>query len=294
MAFKNMEIYSEIKRNGGIPISFSQLQMFNQCPYKWKCVYIDKLKDISNSINLIYGNAIHEAIQSYLQVYYASTKTAADDLDMREIFTNSMISQFKSCDDKSFVSKDEFKEFMQDGYNFIDEFKRRCKFQKRGCKLIGVELLLKMAVKDNIIFTGFIDFALQFDNGTVEIYDIKTSTNSWQEDKKKNPETALQLLLYKEYFSKLFNVPIDKIKVIFYIAKRKVFENSAYPQKRIQIYAPPCGKGKLKAAVDNINNFVNSAFINNTYNLQYNYTTNRSPLCAYCHLKKEHCSEWKK
>ncbi len=288
-----MEMYSEIKKQGNIPISVSQLQTFNQCPFKWKMQHIDKIKDKSNSIHLLYGNAIHEAIQSYIEVFYKSTKVAASNLDLRNIFLTSMTDQYQSCEDKSFVTKEIFKEFIQDGFNFIDEFKRRAEFPKRNASLIGVELPLRIDLGNGIIFTAFIDMGIK-DCDVHVIYDIKTSTGTWRDDKKKDPATALQVLLYKKFYSEQYNVPLDKIVVKYYIAKRKVYENSAYPQKRIQIFEPPHNKKRLAVAEENLNNFISKAFKDGKYNVDFEFTTCRSPLCQYCHLQKEHCPEWKK
>ena len=45
-----------------------------------------------------------------------------------------------------------------------------------------------------------------------------------------------QLLLYKQFYSKQFNFPIDKIDVEFFIVKRKLYENMDFPQRRIQTF----------------------------------------------------------
>ena len=58
-------------------ISWSQVQIYNQCPWKWKLNYIDKIRPVSDSIYTIYGKALHEVLQTYLtEMYDHSIKKA--------------------------------------------------------------------------------------------------------------------------------------------------------------------------------------------------------------------------
>ena len=58
-------------------ISYSQLSMFSECPQRWKLNYIDKITESEPSIHLIFGTAMHEVIQSWLEImYYDSVKNA--------------------------------------------------------------------------------------------------------------------------------------------------------------------------------------------------------------------------
>ena len=49
-------------------ISYSQLSMYNDCPLRWKLNYVDKLSISESNIYLIFGTAMHEVIQTYLEV----------------------------------------------------------------------------------------------------------------------------------------------------------------------------------------------------------------------------------
>ena len=51
-------------------ISYSQLSMFSECPLRWKLNYIDKLRVSEPSIHLLFGTAMHEVIQTWLEVMY--------------------------------------------------------------------------------------------------------------------------------------------------------------------------------------------------------------------------------
>ena len=66
-------------------ISYSQLSMFSDCPFKWKLNYVDKLSISDSNIFLIFGTAMHEVIQNYLNVMYEFTTKRADQLNLEQI-----------------------------------------------------------------------------------------------------------------------------------------------------------------------------------------------------------------
>ena len=55
--------------------------------------------------------------------------------------------------------------------------------------------------------------------------------------------------MYKYFFSKQFDIPIENIDIQFFIVKRKIWEESEYPMKRVQEFAPPSGKNKTNKAI---------------------------------------------
>ena len=58
-------------------ISYSQLSMFSEWPQRWKLNYIDEVTEREPSIYLLFGTAMHEVIQTWLEVmYYDSVKNA--------------------------------------------------------------------------------------------------------------------------------------------------------------------------------------------------------------------------
>mgnify|MGYP000320227411 FL=1 len=81
--------------------------------------------------------------------------------------------------------------------------------------------------------------------------------NKWQKaDKLK----AAQLVAYKKYFSDQFGTPIDNIDIEFFIVKRKLLEESMFPQKRIQLLNPASGSVTRKKIQRNIDTFIEYCF----------------------------------
>ena len=73
-------------------VSYSQLSMFRQCPKKWSLQYKEGHKQYTPTIHTIFGTALHEAIQHYLDVMYEKSGAAADRLDIEEYFNDKLTS----------------------------------------------------------------------------------------------------------------------------------------------------------------------------------------------------------
>jgi hypothetical protein len=127
-----------------------------------------------------------------------------------------------------------------------------------------------------------------------KIIDIKTSTKGWNEYAKKDENKQFQLLLYKQFFSEQYNIPLDKIDIEFFIVKRKVLswddDNIMSPHQayRVQTFAPPSGKIKLGRAKRAINDFISSCFNSNGKIKDIDYPKSPSKWnCTFCPFKEE-------
>jgi len=86
LAKKLPSIVKEIRNNPPPPvnyayqknISYSQMSIFRGCPHRWKLQYKDKIKRFTSSIHTVFGTAVHEAMQHYLDVAYEKSFAAAD------------------------------------------------------------------------------------------------------------------------------------------------------------------------------------------------------------------------
>ena len=89
--------------------------MFKQCQRRWALHYKDKINQRDASIYLVFGIAIHEAIQEYLTVFYEQSRAAADRLELidkfQEIFIESYQKQYKQNNKVHFSDAAEMREF---------------------------------------------------------------------------------------------------------------------------------------------------------------------------------------
>jgi len=275
-----------------------------QCPKKWALQYRDGHKVPSFSINMTFGTAIHETLQNYLHTMYMESGVAADKINMEEHFEDrfreNYAKGYKNNKNIHFSSSDEMREFFDDGMNILDFIKKKRGeyFSVRGWHLVGIEIPIVMPPDPrypNILYNGFIDLVLYNEN-TEEfiIYDIKTSARGWGDKEKKDEIKQFQILLYKHYFSEQFGVPIENIDVKFFILKRKIWEQSEFPQKRIQEFTPASGKTKVKKAKTALTEFIENVFdMDGTFKTTEHTAQPDKSTCRYCPFKdrKDLCNE---
>ena len=280
-------------------ISYSQLSMYNECPLRWKLNYVDRLSLSESNIYLIFGTAMHEVLQTYLEVMYNDTAKNADFLNLEEMLRDKLIEQFKIAeeeDGKPPCTKEEIGEFFQDGVEIIKfiKTKRNQYFQKRDYELIGCEVPIEYDLEKNIRIVGYLDIVLRHKpTDTITIIDIKTSTRGWNKYMKADKNKTQQLLLYKQFYSKQYNHPVERIEVEYFIVKRKLWENTDFPQKRVQKFVPASGKPSMNKVLNGLNLFLENAF-NDTgeYRTDKIFALPSKKACKFCEYRKtEHCSE---
>ena len=279
-------------------ISYSQLSMFSECPQRWKLNYIDKLRVFETNIHLIFGTAMHEVIQTWLEVMYNDSIKNANKLNLEQRLHDKLIEGFKKAKEeegKEPCTLEQLREFFQDGVNILDFVKKRRAdyFGKRGYKLIGCEVPIDVDLKKNVKMVGYLDLVILDEiTNTLKIYDIKTSTQGWNKWMKKDENKTQQLLLYKQFYSKQYNHPIDKIEVEYFIVKRKLWENAQFPQKRVQKFSPASGTVSMNKVAKRLNTFLDLAFDEDGNKVSENIIpTPSKKSCRWCEFRKtEHCS----
>lgn len=295
--------YYEIDYRYQKSISFSQFQMFSQCPHKWALQYRDGHYKSEASINMTFGTALHSILQNYLTVFYERSTKVADEINLEDDLSEALRNQYKIDYEKNnkvhFSSAIELREFYEDGIAILSWFKKNKGkyFSKRGWFIVGCEVPIILApnnVYNNVIYKGFLDIVLYHEpTNKIKIIDIKTSTRGWH-DKEKNDEIKnMQLILYKKFFSEQFHFPIENIDIEYFIVKRKLHNNPDFPNPRVQIHKPASGKIKIGRAISKFNEFILEVFNKDASYNNKELNTNPSKFnCNYCPFKnnKELCN----
>ena len=277
-------------------ISYSQLSSFATCNKQWYWTYVKKLAPYQGSIHATFGTAMHETVQTWLEVMYHKTVKEADQIDLDKLLYENMIKAYKSAKAQNghehFSNQDELTKFWIDGKHILKylKSKRRAYFSTKGTYLAGVETLLYHELRPGVKFKGFVD--LVFYNEVLDkwlIVDIKTSTSGWRVEAKKDLNRIAQILLYKEFFSKQFDIPLEKIDVEYFILKRRVPKDAEFAsmQSRVQTFRPANGKVKMKQATTLMEHFVEEAVSPEGEYIEKDYKTNPSKSnCHFCVFKK--------
>lgn len=286
--------------SGSKTISYSQFALYNECPHKWKLMYIDKNKPDNQNINLTFGTAMHETLQHYLTIAFEQSAKEADRMDLSGYLYQRLVENYKLNLEKNnnipFTNRMEMDEFYRDGVEILEFIrkKRTEYFPTKNYRLLGMEVPLLERVGDyNVYLMGFIDMVIldERDN-KITVYDFKTSARGWGDKEKKDENKKAQIIIYKEFFSKQYGVSIENIDVIFFILKRKLWEKTDFAQKRVQLFSPASGKVTRKKVLDKLFEFVDKAF---TKDGQFRTDTEHYPIagdmdanCKYCPFKKDH------
>lgn len=274
-------------------ISYSQFSMWTQCPYKWKLNYIDEVGEFSDNIHTLFGTSMHEVLQTYLTTMYTDTIKAADSLDLNDMLLTQMKENFVNTLKKNggveFCNQNDMGEFYQHGLTILDWFKKKRSmyFNKKGYELVGIEVPIDYDLPTGIKFVGYID-VLIYDTvrDRYKIIDIKTSTMGWNKWMKADKNKTNQLLLYKQFYSKQNDIPLNKIDVEYFIVKRKLYENLDFPQRRVQTFIPANGTPSINKVVNELKVFIDDCFINGQHNISKEYKKIATAKnCKWCEFK---------
>lgn len=158
-------------------VSYSRVSTFNQCPYKYKLRYVEKIDTVKNQDpnNALYmGTALHEGLENNLKACIKS-----------------YISNYYVLNDKN-----------------IDEIEK-FKFLIPRIKPLVPDGINELEIVDND-FTGFIDLLVPTDKeGVYDMYDFKYSNN------KANYQLSPQLHLYKYFYEKQSGNKIRNMYFLF-------------------------------------------------------------------------------
>ena len=283
-------------------ISYSQWSMYEKCPRQWKLAYIDGLAPFQSSIETCFGTAFHETLQTYLTVMYTDSIKNADRIDLQGLLTTNLRNEYLRTVDamngEHYSNPLQLAEYLEDGVAILNWFKNRRStyFSSKDMELVAIEMELctQASIKNPSVFWyGFIDVVLRnTKTNEILILDIKTSRSGWNKYQKADGIKMAQLIAYKNYFHQQFGTPIEKIDVEFFIVKRKLIEDSMFPQKRIQQLRPAAGTVTQRKVQKAIDTFVELCFDSEgNKNADRNYFAvagKGSKNCKYCPFKEDY------
>jgi hypothetical protein len=248
-------------------VSFSQFSTWSSCPQQYKLRYIDKLGESSANIHTLFGTAMHETIQHFLSVMYGVSKKQAELIDTDKLLLEWMrkeyIKETEKLSSGVICTQLELEEFYGDGRRILEWFKKKLDkfYTKTGFELVGIEIPLNAPIKEGVYLIGFIDIVMRdLSTGEIIIIDLKTSTMGWNKYQKADKLKNAQIIIYKKYYSELFNIPLDKIKVEYQIMRRKMPEEAPFPIPYMSKHIPASGKPTVNKVYGEFMEFVNSVF----------------------------------
>lgn len=245
-------------------ISYSNISTFMSCPHQWQKYYLQKLKIKKGSIDLVFGTAMHEAIQDYLKWYYETPGSTVKLTEEKQAIINKYVMHFinklqenivlqQNEDAKFIVFEQQVEQYAKFGLEILTQFIPNTSkfFKKKDTQLYGIQVQLYQDMQwSQIKFCGYLDIVLyNTKNNTYKIIDLKTARYGWGDRQKNDISKRLQLQLYKYFFSRKLNVPMKNIELEFLILKKHLYE-SQYKLSRMQKYQPPSGETTINKSVN--------------------------------------------
>lgn len=193
-------------------VSYSELTLWMECSHRHFLKYLKKIS-IGDKINehSAFGGCCHTITEEYLatkEIKQEIIKQALEtfDKELNEINKRHLI-PIESWDHQ--VPK-----IIADVPNFMSE-------TFGDWSYVGAEIeLLESIEKTKKLFKGYIDGIIKLSDGKFFILDWKTTASGWDDAKKKNKIKAMQLALYKYFWGKKLNIPLDQIRTGFVLLKR--------------------------------------------------------------------------
>lgn len=286
-----------MSENNKKKVSYSQFSNWLICHRRWFLDYPKGLKSYEDNISTCFGTAIHKVIQLYLEILYTKNSTEAELLNLHEMFIKTFDEELNNKKVK--ISENQKIEYTKDAEEilktFINPINRIKHFPSNKYEFIGVEDEIILPIKNNVEVICYIDLILKEKlTGRYRIIDIKTSSRGWNEYQKQDKFKIAQILLYKSFFNKKYNIPLDMIDVEFFILKRKLYERVNFPQNRIQLLKPQNKNKDIIETLKWFSEFVSSCFLlSGEFNTNIeNYPKNsgeKNKNCKYCPHKNLNC-----
>ncbi len=240
-------------------VSFSEVKMWKECPWRHKLVYIDKLSEFEPSPHLDYGTIVHEAIEDFLNTRKMNIDNCLEKIE--EAWEKN------GFDTPDFIEKQTALAKLQGWkyrHNTLNEWKESAKnsllrlpsFMDENFgvwKTIEAEHQLYEDIKgaSGEKFKGFIDaLILSEKDGKKKawIIDWKTSSaRGWNKQKRQDFLMQAQLMLYKSFWSEKMSLRSRDISCGFVLLKKNTKTEKAV--QLIPVSAGPTSMEKSEKLV---------------------------------------------
>src|SRR6056300_133331 len=77
-------------------ISYSQLSSFATCQRQWYLQYVKKLAPYQPSVHAVFGTAMHETIQTWLETLYHDKVKTANEMNLDQLLYDNIIKAYKA------------------------------------------------------------------------------------------------------------------------------------------------------------------------------------------------------
>ena len=277
----------------GKHISYSEWKNWHICPHYHKLTYIDKVTQFEGNIFTAFGKALHTVCEYTLTSPEKYRKAGAIEALVKEQF----LKELKALPEgEQQRAKRDFKlkEWLVSGLEIVPDL-YRClteKFGKLGedWEVLKAEEQLYVPITEfteaEKKFKGFIDLVVYSKKDEkVHLIDWKTCSWGWRREKKSDTILAYQLVFYKHFYARKYEVDPKDVDCHFVLLKR-----TAKAGKKAEFVRVTAAKKRttnaLNALTKALHNINKQNYIKNR-----NACTNCKDRFGTCEFyQTEHCS----
>ena len=244
MSVIHLPLYGQLKEH----VSFSELRLFNECPWKWVLVKLFGLPTVDRSFHMDFGKAVH----SGMEVLYSPGR----DPNVQDATTHALSLYDRSLTELQQIGMhpSDLKEALRIR-DLPEKFYEDCLKcpELQGIKTLRSELKIMEDIERNdglfLKFKGFIDitFVRKLKVKTViYIADFKTCQWGWDAKKLQDVEVISQILLYKHFFCKMTGADPRNVSIAFILLKKRPKEGDL----TVAVEKIPAGPKATQKALD--------------------------------------------
>jgi len=255
-------------------ISFSELKLWNECPWKHKVVYLEGVKAFEGNEHTAFGTAIHSTCEQLVENNISNAP---------EYFQEQFLKELQELPKDYELKKDLVVGMRMQGCMLIGHILPSLKESFGDYELVSVEEKLYVPIEgyNDYNFKGYIDLVLKTSDGKYHIIDWKTCSWGWDTRRKSERMTTYQLTLYKHFFCIKHDIDPSNADTHFALLKRTAKKNN------IEIFKVTSGNKKTQNALKLLNkslyNLTNKNYIKNRMACQGKFGP-----CEF--LKSQHCN----
>jgi len=198
---KEHQLYEAISPQEILTLSFRQIDDYLTCPLKYKYVHIMRVPIMQHHA-VVYGRALHQAVQKYYRRKLAGVKMNEDDL--LSVFDGCWISE-------GFLSREHEEQRLEEGRKALRQFYQRAEKEKYLPTYVEKEFSF---LSENNRIIGRWD-RIDIRNGGVSIIDFKSSDVREKKDADKKTKESLQLAIYALAYQKRFGKIPERVELHF-------------------------------------------------------------------------------
>jgi hypothetical protein len=255
-------------------VSYSEIKIWNECPYKHKLIYIDGIAGFEGNEYTCFGTALHSVCEF-------GVAGVLDKEDFGEHFNVIFENELEALPPKV-ERREKLIEQMRHQAEpiytkVLGELKRMFpEYEVHQAEEKLFEPITEFTA-DTCEFKGFIDLVIKTPDGKYHIIDWKTCSWGWDQQKKSDRMTTYQLTLYKKFWCQKHNIDPSMVETYFGLLKRTAKD------KNVEIFRVTSGPRKTQNATDFLIKAVTA--------IHRGIKIKNRMSCRYCEFNKtENCS----